>query len=176
MLKPIRRITTGIDNKTGESTMISDEQVDVLVPYPQLLCFKLHNIFYTEDHVQSLETRHLDKPYNIQLPEGAMRFLKMRMPTTTEMAAEFKAAGQNVPEDWTKFNLHSTDSIDYAYVLSGKITCIVGEQHIHLNEGDFLAQVGPEHTWVNEHDEPCYLLGVMIGIKPSGNRKKMVME
>ena len=175
MLKPMRRITTGIDAKTNESIVVANEQVDVLMPYPQYPCFKLQNIFYTEE-VASLETRYMDKPYDIQLPEGAMRFLKIRMPTISEMSADLKAAGQDVPNDWTKFNLHSTDSIDYFYILSGKITCIVGEQQIQLQEGDFLVQVGPEHTWVNEHDEACYGLAVMVGIKPSGNRKKMMLK
>jgi mannose-6-phosphate isomerase-like protein (cupin superfamily) len=176
MLKPIRRITTGIHHKTSESTIFSEEKVDILIPYSQFPCFKLQNIFYTEDSLQSLKTRHLNKPYDIELPPGAMRFLKIRMPTITEMAADLKAAGQDIPKDWKKYNLHSTDSIDYIYVLSGKITCIVGEQQLQLSEGDFLAQVGPEHTWVNEHNEPCYFLGVMIGIEPSGNHKKMMVE
>ncbi len=176
MLKPIRRITTGVDNKTNESYIVANEQVDALVPYPLFSCFELQNVFYTEDNLQSLETRHLEKPYDIQLPAGAMRFLKLRMPTIKEMAADLQAAGQDVPNDWTKYNLHNTDSVDYIYVLSGKITCIVGDQQIQLNEGDFLAQVGPEHTWVNEHDEPCYVLCVMVGIESSGNRKKMMVE
>jgi mannose-6-phosphate isomerase-like protein (cupin superfamily) len=176
MLKTMRRITAGVDTRTSESLIVSNEQVDVLIPYPQYPCFKLQNIFYTEDNFQSLETRHLDKPYEIQLPIGAMRFLKIRMPTITEMTAELKTAGQDIPKDWAKFNLHSTDSVDYIYILSGKITCIVGEQQIQLQEGDFLAQVGPEHTWVNDHNEPCYVLCAMVGIKPSENRKKMLLE
>jgi mannose-6-phosphate isomerase-like protein (cupin superfamily) len=118
----------------------------------------------------------LEKPYDIQLPAGAMRFLKIRMPIITEMASDLKAAGQDIPKDWTRYNLHSTDLVDYIYVLSGKITCIVGGQQIQLNEGDFLAQVGPEHTWVNEHNEPCYVLCAMVGIESSGNRMKTTVE
>lgn len=72
----MRRITTGV-NENYESTIISDEQVKALTPYPQFPCFKLQNIFYTEDNLQSLKTRHLEKPYDIQLPAGAMRFLKI---------------------------------------------------------------------------------------------------
>lgn len=176
MLKPTRRITTGIDHETNESKLIANELVEAFIPYPQFPCFKLQDIFYTEDNLQSLKTRHLAKPYDIDLPAGAMRFLKLRMPTISEMAAELKAADQTVPEDWAKYNLHNTDSVDYVYVLSGKITCVVGKQKIQLSEGDFLAQIGPEHTWVNEHNEPCYVLAIMVGIQPSGNRKKMTVE
>lgn len=92
------------------------------------------------------------------------------------MTKDLIKAGKTAPEDWATFNLHSTDSIDYIYVLSGAITCVVGEQTINLNTGNFLAQIGPEHTWVNDNDEPCYILCVMCGIKPSGERKKMVLS
>lgn len=172
MLKSTRRITTGVDRQTKEPLIVSEEQVNALIPYSQFSCLKLLNLFYTEDSCQSLTTRHLDKPYDIQLPPGAMRFMKMRMPTIAEMSAELEAAGQEIPTDWTKFNLHSTDSVDYIYILSGKITCIVGEQKIQLNEGDFLAQVGPEHTWINDNDQPCYVLCVMMGIKKYASEAK----
>ncbi len=54
MLKPMRRITTGVDTKTSESLVVANEQVDVLILYPQFPSFKLQNIFYTEDNLQSL--------------------------------------------------------------------------------------------------------------------------
>jgi mannose-6-phosphate isomerase-like protein (cupin superfamily) len=175
MLKTTRRITTGID-EAKKSKILADEEVKTLIPYPDLPSFQLQVLFYTEDKIPSLSTRTFDKPYTIELPEGAVRFMKIRMPTKTEMAADLKKSGQPVPEDWTKFNLHSTGSIDYIYVLSGSITCVVGEQTINLNSGDFLAQIGPEHTWINDNNEPCYVLCIMCGIKPSGERIKMTVE
>lgn len=174
ILTETRRVVTGIEK--GESKIIADEKIPAIVPYPIFPSFQLQNLFFTEDNPQSLSTRHLNNPYDINLPEGAMRFLKVRMSTKAEMVAELKNAGQPIPEDWSKFNLHSTDSVDYIYVLSGAITCVVGEQQVNLKAGDFLAQVGPEHTWINDHDEPCYLLCIMMGTKSDGTRKKMMVE
>jgi mannose-6-phosphate isomerase-like protein (cupin superfamily) len=164
MLQQTRRVTTGI-SASKKSDLISDEQVATITPYPVWPSFQLQDLFYTEDSPPSIETRHLDKPYNLELPEGAVRVIKIRMPTRAEMATELQAAGQSVPEDWTKFNLHRTDSIDFIYILSGSIICVVGEKQVLLKAGDFIAQLGPEHTWINESDEPCICLCVMVGTK-----------
>lgn len=175
MLKPTRRVVTGIDS-SKQSTLISDETINTLIPYPEYQSFQLQDLFYTEQNPQSLATRPLNKPYNIEVPEGGMRFIKIRMPTKIEMSEELKAAGQPIPDDWTTFNLHATDSVDYIYILSGSVTCVVGTQTTQLNAGDFLVQVGPEHTWINDTAEPCYLLCIMMGTKPNPEHKKMTLE
>ena len=165
-----RQIIAGFNHK-NESKILSEQSVQAFMPYDMFPSFNLQELFYTEDHPQTLATRHLQKAYDINMPQGAMRFLKIRMPTKKEMIADLQKTGQPIPDDWTKYNLHSTDSVDYLYVLSGKITCVVGEDTMDLSEGDFLVQVGAEHTWINDHDEPCYLFCVMTGIEPSSQRK-----
>lgn len=174
-MEKTRRVVTGI-NENNQSNLIAEDVVSAFVPYESFPSFQITNLFYTEDNPHSLKTRHLDTPYDINLPEGALRFITLRMPTKEEMSRDMENAGMPVPEDWTKANLHATDSADYIYVLSGKITCVVGEKLIELNQGDFLAQIGPEHTWINDNDEPCYLLCVMVGTKPGGYRKDMVTK
>lgn len=174
IVKVGRRFTTGINS--GKSKLLAQEEVGVFAPYDVFPCFQVHELFYTEDNPQSLATRHLTKAYNIDLPKGAMRVMVVRMPTIKEMERDMITAGQPIPDDWSKYNIHNTDSVDYVFVLSGAIQCVTGEDSFELNKGDFLAQVGPEHTWVNLHDEPCYILCVMIGVEPSGDRKKMAVE
>ena len=102
--------------------------------------------------------------------------IRYRVTLVLEMAAELKQAGQVVPDDWKKFNLHNTDSVDYIYILSGKISLIIGEKIVQLKAGDFVTQVGTTHTWVNDNDEPCYFLCAMVGIKPGAKRGKMMVE
>lgn len=174
MFSPTRTVTTGIENE--ESKLISDTQIKTIIPYPKYPSFQLQDLFYTEDNPQSLSTAHKDNVYSIDLPIGSMRFLKVRMPTKAEIISDLKNCNEAIPNDWKKFNLHSTDSVDYIYILSGKITCVVGEQLIHLEEGDFLAQIGAEHTWINDNDAPCYILCVMVGIAKNPKRKKMDVE
>jgi mannose-6-phosphate isomerase-like protein (cupin superfamily) len=169
-----KRFITGVDS--GKSRLLAQEKVGVFSPYEILPCFQIHELFYTEDDPQSLATRHLVKTYNIDLPKGAMRIMVVRMPTIKEMELDMIAASQPIPDDWSKHNIHNTDSVDYLFVLSGAIKCVTGEDTFELNQGDFLAQVGPEHTWVNPHDEACYILCIMVGTQPSGNRKQMAVE
>ncbi len=164
MLKKTRRVISGI-NANQKSTILADEKIAALAPYPSLPSFYLQDLFYTEENPQTLATRHLDNIYDLHLPEGAMRFLKICMPTQAQIAADLQNSGQAIPTDWTKFNLHSTNSVDYIFILSGSITCIVGKNKIDLHAGDFLVQVGPEHTWINNNSEPCYALCVMVGTK-----------
>lgn len=156
-----RRVMTGIIG--NKSAIVADEIVEDIHPYDSFPSFLIQNLFYTEDFPQSIKTRHVATPYNRDLPKAALRFVKIRMPTLAEKIADFQNTGQDIPEDWTKFNLQSTGSADYIYILSGEVTCVVGEEQLHLKTGDFLAQIGAEHTWINDHDQPCYMLCVMIG-------------
>ena len=174
-LKDTRCITTGLNNNKV-STLLEERVVSEFIPYELFPSFRIQELFYTEDFPQSLFTRHLKKIYDIDLPQNAIRFLKLRMPTKSEMTKNLLDEGQPIPEDWTKFNLHRTDTVDYVYVLSGKITSITGNEHIELDEGNFLAQVGTEHTWINNHNDPCILLCIIVGIASSGEKKKMIVE
>jgi mannose-6-phosphate isomerase-like protein (cupin superfamily) len=169
-----KRFITGVND--GKSRLLAQENVGAFAPYELFPCFQIHELFYTEDDPQSLATRHLTKTYDIDLPKGAMRMMMVRMPTIKEMEQDMITAGQPVPDDWSKHNIHNTDSVDYVFVLSGAIQCVTGEDVFELKQGDFLAQVGPEHTWINPNDEPCYILCIMVGIESSGNRKKMTVE
>lgn len=170
-----KRITAVIDSEHN-SKIISEEKISAFVPYAIFPSFQIQELFYTEDLPQSLMTRQLNKPYDITLPKGAMRFLIVRMPTTAEMTTDLERAGQPIPENWENYNLHNTDSIDYLYVLSGSIQYIVANNKLTLNQGDFLVQIGPEHTWVNDNDMPCMMLCVMVGTEPSLQRKKFEVE
>ena len=172
MKKATRRLTTGINLEATESLIIADESVNWFAPYAKFPSFQIQELFYSEECPLSLATRHIVKEYDIDLPEKAIRFLKVRMPTKTEIIADLTRAGEPIPEEWHKFNLHRTDSIDYLYVLSGNITCVVGTKTTELSTGDFVVQVGPEHTWLNDNEEPCYMLCVMIGIAAPDNTER----
>lgn len=166
--KPTRKIVAGLEEESP--AIISDEKIHAFSPYFMCPSFQVKELFYTEDIPQSLKTRHFDKSYNIDLPKGAFRCAIFRMPTKQEIINDLLKANQELPDDWKKFNLHSTDTIDYIYVISGKITCLVGGKEIHLEAGDFLTQIGAEHTWLNDHDEPCQFFCVIVGTEANPNR------
>jgi len=68
MLKETRRLISAVEN--NQSKLISEDTVKTLIPYDVFPSFQLQNLFYTEDNPQSLDTRHKDVPYDIDLPIG----------------------------------------------------------------------------------------------------------
>lgn len=64
-------------------------------------------------------------------------------------------------------DLHRTDSLDYAIVLSGSIELGLGTETVVLNAGDVLVQRGTAHDWVNRGDEPCVIAFCLIGAQPA---------
>ena len=60
---------------------------------------------------------------------------------------------------------HSTDSIDYAVVMSGEIDMELDETTVHLKAGDVLVQRGTIHNWVNRGTAPCVIAFVLIAAK-----------
>ncbi|HDK25615.1 MAG TPA: cupin domain-containing protein [Candidatus Atribacteria bacterium] len=65
-----------------------------------------------------------------------------------------------VSERW-----HTTDSIDYAVVLSGEIDMQLDEGEIHLKAGDVMVQRATNHNWVNRGKEPCIIAFVLVALE-----------
>ena len=61
---------------------------------------------------------------------------------------------------------HRTDSIDYAFVLSGEIDMEMDGTVVHVKAGDVLVQRGTIHNWVNNGTEPCVIAFVLIDARP----------
>lgn len=60
---------------------------------------------------------------------------------------------------------HTTDSIDYAVVLSGEIDMQLDEGEVHLKAGDVMVQRATNHNWVNPGKEPCIIVFVLISLE-----------
>lgn len=174
-MQAVKRYISGVD-KNGLSKIIQSDSIEPEAPYTQYPSLQLNNLFYSEESPQSVSTRHDPSPYSINLPAGALRVMTMRLPTQQEIIDDLTANNEPVPEDWTQFNRHRTDSVDCIYILSGEISYLSGEDRVELKAGDFLAQITPEHTWINEHDTPCIVLCIMTGTKPSGDAVSMIIE
>lgn len=64
--------------------------------------------------------------------------------------------------DMHEAGMHATDTLDYVYVLSGTITCILETGEVDLSRGDVLVQRGTVHAWSNRSNQPCVMLGVLV--------------
>lgn len=58
---------------------------------------------------------------------------------------------------------HTTESIDYAIVLSGEIHAVLDTEERLMRTGDVLVQRGTAHAWANRSDAPCVMAFVLIG-------------
>lgn len=82
------------------------------------------------------------------LPPGSSRFFVMSMPPTEE------------PTGW-----HRTNTIDYEYIVSGRIDLLMEDgSSVTLEAGVVNVQLGGMHQWWNRYDEPCVLAVVMVGV------------
>jgi mannose-6-phosphate isomerase-like protein (cupin superfamily) len=60
--------------------------------------------------------------------------------------------------------LHSTNSIDIAFVISGEIEFHQDDDaFVTLRQGDCMIINGTRHHWINRSDEPCRIGEVMLG-------------
>lgn len=67
--------------------------------------------------------------------------------------------------------MHTSDSIDFGYVISGSISLELDDgSEKELHAGDTYVQNGTRHAWRNRGTEPCSILVVLVGTKrePSG--------
>lgn len=66
--------------------------------------------------------------------------------------------------------MHSTDSIDIAFVLDGEIGLEQEDgTEVTLRRGDTLVQNGARHAWRNRSGAPCTVAFVLVGAKRSDN-------
>lgn len=66
--------------------------------------------------------------------------------------------------------MHRTDTIDYEFIVSGKIDIVLpGNKRRTLKAGDFLVMAGVPHAWENHYDEDCTYVAVTVGptIRPA---------
>jgi mannose-6-phosphate isomerase-like protein (cupin superfamily) len=62
--------------------------------------------------------------------------------------------------------MHTTDTIDFEYVLSGEVWLELDDgKEVHLQAGDTVVQNGTRHAWRNKHTEPCRLAFCLIGAR-----------
>ena len=60
--------------------------------------------------------------------------------------------------------MHTTDTIDFVYVISGEVWLELDNgEEVHLKLGDTVVQNGTRHAWRNKGTEPCQMVVCIIG-------------
>ncbi len=66
--------------------------------------------------------------------------------------------------------MHTTRTVDYIALLSGKVTLLLDDGEVDLKPFDVVVQRGTNHSWINRGPDPALLVGVLIDAKPLKRR------
>jgi mannose-6-phosphate isomerase-like protein (cupin superfamily) len=112
-------------------------------------------------------------------PAGGFRFTLLTIPPDSQaaMPADLSAALAEAAEklpgmleavDTEHPHMHTTDTVDFVVILSGRLWLEVDHsQEVELGRGDSLVQNGTRHAWHNRGSEPCEMIAATIGARRS---------
>lgn len=65
--------------------------------------------------------------------------------------------------------MHTTDTIDFEYVISGRVVLELDDgATVEVGPGDTVVQNGTRHAWRNPFDEPCHVVVFLVGAERKG--------
>jgi mannose-6-phosphate isomerase-like protein (cupin superfamily) len=170
----IRRVVTG-HNADGKATVASDTRVEgitvALAPG-----MEIHRLWGADEPLD-FPDEGKQPPFVTYFPRvGGFRFGLFTVPPETEVDLsdlDIEAAQLEFEEKFPGMldhvepdnpGMHTTNTIDYEYVISGEVWLELddGEQ-VHLKAGDTVVQNGTRHAWRNKSNEPCQMVVCLVG-------------
>lgn len=174
----IRRVVTG-HSGDGKAIVASDTEVDGFRP-ALMPGVEFHPLWGADappvypDDGTPLEYRDWFPPV------GGFRFLAATIPPASlapgavadEAAAtaelEARAPGLLATMEPDTPGMHTTDTVDLIYVISGEIVLELDDgAEVTVRAGETIVQSGTRHAWHNRGTEPCRLIAVEIGAQRS---------
>lgn len=168
----MRRVVTGHD-RAGKSVFVSDEVLEPLTAHHVRIWAADELPTFPDDGIEPF-AKGLTKGFFPAGP-GGVRFWLFTLPPSTqrqspafgklppEVAAQLAGLAE-VMDDPQEPGMHTTDTIDFAIVLSGRITLELDEgAQTTLGPGDVVIQNGTRHGWRNPDDQPAVVAAVMLG-------------
>ncbi|KAA9160708.1 cupin domain-containing protein [Amycolatopsis acidicola] len=157
----VRRLVTGLD-ATGKSTIVMDEECPHASVGHGTPAYVVTNLWRTDEspadnHAPLADPYATDEPLSVGPTRNGSVFRVLELPPDKDW--RFDADGTEVKP----LAFHTTDSIDYAIVLSGEIWAVLDATEVKMTAGDVLVQRGTAHAWSNRSDSPCVLAFVLIG-------------
>ena len=109
-------------------------------------------------------------------PVGGFRFSMFTVPPDAVTRAALSDPAALLPELEAKLpglagplepdapGMHTTDTIDFEYVISGRVVLELDDgATVELGPGDTVVQNGTRHAWRNPFDEPCRIVVFLVG-------------
>jgi mannose-6-phosphate isomerase-like protein (cupin superfamily) len=173
----VRRVVIGHDEQ-GKSIVVSDGTPPLVITNPQRAGYVSTDIWRTHampapivakpDEPTLGPRRQLPTEHgtviriNRVMPEGE----DIRRMSPAQSKQMFAALGNEQASTFGKSGrhplMHRTQTIDYALVLAGEITCVLDDSEVLLKAGDVLIQCGTNHAWSNRSNAPCDIAFVLI--------------
>lgn len=144
-MKPIRRLVTG-HGSDGRSTFLFECEVHASPTSEGVSIAELWAT--TESPASNASSDDAARDSHSLLPDPSGTLLRI-----------FEVEPQSPDTD---LGFHTTDTVDYIYVISGEIHALLEEGERLLRAGDVLVQRGTHHAWSNRSDASCRMLAVMI--------------
>jgi hypothetical protein len=158
----VRRVVTGFDAE-GRSVVTSDDVARVELSFPHLPGFEIVRLWCTDQTPPDLGGADLTlEPWELQPPNGGLNWQIIHRPPDEP---DRPASNQPSPGAGMGLGLHRTDTLDLILILSGEVWLFVGEQEVHLREGDCVVQRGTDHRWRNRGSVPCVMLALMLSTR-----------
>jgi mannose-6-phosphate isomerase-like protein (cupin superfamily) len=173
VIDPVRRIVTAIDSE-GRSYFAEDGASPAILTVPTRPGYCVTNLWQTSESPAPIcaadsaaairgtappkrgtVMRTIDIPPEAKDPEERRR----------NAEATFKAIFNDLhrpPSNGLHPAYHTTDSIDYAIVLSGEIYALMDRGETLMRAGDVLIQRGTPHAWSNRGEQVCRILFILI--------------
>ncbi len=172
----VRRVVTGHTPK-GKATVASDTDVDpiTLGLLPGTEFYRLWGADEAPTFPDDGSPRSAPAYFP---PVGGFRFGlftvapdAVAMPKDLDMQLALAEIEQKLPGLATHLEadnpgMHTTDTVDFEYVLSGEVWLELDDgKEVLLRAGDTVVQNGTRHAWRNKGTEPCRLVFCLIGAR-----------
>ena len=145
-----RLVITGID-QNYHSVIERDGPLSSYKDYPEFQGIRVSDIW-----------KSASLPSSLKIPIKANTHT-----VSTNIDADLK--GFNVRHivfpSHSEYALHTTQTIDFAVILSGQIVAILDDGEVTLKSSDIFIQRATHHGWKNITDEPCSMLLFIVGAK-----------
>jgi mannose-6-phosphate isomerase-like protein (cupin superfamily) len=170
----IRRVVTG-HSSDGKAIVASDEVV-APIELDLLPGYEFHRLWGADETLAFPDDGAAPPAGPYFPPVGGFRFGLFTVPPDSVAApadidlagalAEMETAlpGMAAHMEPDHPGMHTTDTVDYEYVVSGEVTLELDDGvEVHLGPGDTVVQNGTRHAWRNPGSVPAVLVVVLVG-------------
>jgi mannose-6-phosphate isomerase-like protein (cupin superfamily) len=169
----VRRVVTG-HSSAGKAVFASDTDVDGITIGQ--LGSEFHRLWGGDAAPRFPDNGSEPRAAHFFPPVGGFRFSMFTVPPDSISRAALTNPAALLPELEAKLpgladplepdapGMHTTDTIDFEYVISGRVVLELDDgAKVELGPGDTVVQNGTRHAWRNPFSEPCRMVVFLVG-------------